>query len=219
MIKMCKKIYSQIVCDYEDRRRKDEDRIPITKLERKHFENLRYVLDRQELLSLLPKSVVCAEIGVANGDFAQDIVRITKPRKLHLIDAWSSKRYGEHMMLAVINTFSAHIESGGMEINRGISTDILQTFDNEYFDWVYIDTDHGYEITRRELEICKDKVKAAGIIAGHDFCMGNWVKGYRYGVIEAVYNFCVEDNWEIIYITSDIENPSFALKRLQGSLR
>jgi predicted O-methyltransferase YrrM len=90
----------------------------------------------------------------------------------------------------------------------------LQTFDNGYFDWVYIDTDHSYKLTRQELEICRDKVKDGGIIAGHDYHMGNWVEGHKYGVIEAVYSFCVDFEWEIIYLTSDIIEASFAIRRL-----
>ena len=194
--------------------REESTDIPITKLERKNFDNLRYALDRQELLSLMPKLGICAEIGVAQGDFTQDIIAINNPGVLHLVDSWGSKRYGEKMMHNVMSRFSTQIETGNVRINRGISTEILSTFEDGYFDWVYIDTVHDYEITRSELEICKDKVKPGGIIAGHDYCMGNWKKGLKYGVIEAVYNFCVENDWEILYITSEIKNPSFALRRL-----
>jgi hypothetical protein len=198
----------------QEKRNKKIGKIPITKLRHKNFENLKYVLDRQELLSLLPKSGICAEIGVADGSFAKDIVRITSPRKLHLIDAWDSERYCEQMMRSVISTFSVQIESGSISIDRGDSTVVLQAFCDNYFDWVYIDTDHSYEVTRRELELCNQKVKPSGIIAGHDFCMGNWAKGLKYGVIEAVYDFCAKKSWELIYITSDISCPSFALKRV-----
>ena len=45
--------------------------------------------------------------------------------------------------------------------------------------------------------------------------MGNWLKSYRYGVIEAVHQFCVENNWQIILLTADqTENLSFAIKRI-----
>lgn len=45
--------------------------------------------------------------------------------------------------------------------------------------------------------------------------MGNWVKSYKYGVIEAVAEFCVKDDWTIAYLTANYhESNSFALTRL-----
>jgi len=188
--------------------------IPVTILERKHFQNLRYILDRQELLSLMPKSGVCAELGVASGAFSQEILNITSPKKLHLVDSWDSDRYSKQAMETVLKRMRSEINDGKVMVSNGISTEVLQQFNDSYFDWVYIDTDHSYETTISELYHCDRKVKENGIITGHDFCAGNWEGGVKYGVIEAVYQFCVERDWEIIYITSDIKFPSFALKRL-----
>ena len=202
----------------QDKRLSELSKIPKTKLESKHINNLKFILDRQELLSRMQKSGVCAEIGVANGDFSKDIFNTTNPQKLHLIDSWDSERYGKELMNNVKSTFNTQIESGYVEVNRGFSTVVLQSFQDEYFDWVYIDTDHSYNTTNQELLICKDKVKDNGVIAGHDFHIGNWVTGYKYGVIEAVYEFCVLYNWEIIYLTSDIEYASFAIKRIPADL-
>lgn len=37
----------------------------------------------------------------------------------------------------------------------------------------------------------------------------------RYGVIEAVYEFCAKYDWELLYITAENEgNPSFAIRRI-----
>lgn len=53
------------------------------------------------------------------------------------------------------------------------------------------------------------------MIAGHDYTIGNWVEGYRYGVIEAVHEFCVENDWRISYLTVDTtEGRSFAITRI-----
>ena len=54
-----------------------------------------------------------------------------------------------------------------------------------------------------------------GIIAGHDYILGNWDGLVRYGVIESVYEFCVRYNWEIIFLTTELNNsPSFAIRRI-----
>ena len=44
--------------------------------------------NRQELLKILPKKSVGAEIGVYTGDFARRLFDTLEPRKLHLIDPW-----------------------------------------------------------------------------------------------------------------------------------
>ena len=71
------------------------------------------------------------------------------------------------------------------------------------------------QIWPAELLAYAPKLKPGGIMAGHDYSMGNWVKGFRYGVIEAVHEFCVEHDWELRYLTVQrLERPSFAISRL-----
>ena len=51
---------------------------------------------------------------------------------------------------------------------------------------------------------------------GHDYVMGNWRKSGKYGVIEAVAEFCVNRSWKLIYWTADFtENNSFAIQRIK----
>lgn len=96
-----------------------------------------------------------------------------------------------------------------------MSTEAAQDFEDGYFDWIYIDTDHSYETTRDELELYAPKMKPGGIIAGHDYKIGNWISMYRYGVIEAVHEFCVKHNWELIYLTVEpSESQSFANRKI-----
>jgi hypothetical protein len=72
-----------------------------------------------------------------------------------------------------------------------------------------------YKTTTDELQSYHLKIKPNGIIAGHDFILGNWDGIVRYGVIEAVYEFCVKYNWEIIYLTTELyTNPSFAIRKI-----
>ena len=60
-----------------------------------------------------------------------------------------------------------------------------------------------------------NKIKPNGFIAGHDYLLGNWNGLVRYGVREAVYEFCTKYNWEIVFLTSEINNsPSFAIKEI-----
>ena len=91
----------------------------------------------------------------------------------------------------------------------------FEKFEDGLFDWVYLDSDHGYENVARELEICRKKVKIGGIIAGHDYVTGQWLKRERYGVVEAVNEFCHKYNWEMIYLTNEQHrNLSYALRQI-----
>ncbi|HEY5464283.1 MAG TPA: class I SAM-dependent methyltransferase [Hanamia sp.] len=201
-----------------EKRKEAEKVIPKVDLDFKHIENLVVLKNRIELLKRLPQNAVCSEVGVNEGEFSEQILHIIKPKKLHLIDAWGDvTRYHDGLKLKVAEKFALNIESQQIEINVGLSTDVLKTFPDNYFDWVYLDTDHTYKTTASELNILKNKVKIDGIIAGHDYIIGNWMGDCRYGVIEAVNELCVNDNWEIVYITiNKNEMPSFAMRRIQN---
>lgn len=189
---------------------------PKFKLNQKHIKNLKILLDRRSLLKILPKKATCAEIGVDKGDFSKLILMETCPQRLHLIDAWGdAARYNNRLRGLVEKRFRKEINKGVVEINVGYSTKVLTKFSDNYFDWVYLDTNHTYENTAKELKILKNKIKHGGIIAGHDFIIGNWQDNFRYGVIEAVHEFCVKNNWQLAYITEDFdESPSFAIRRI-----
>ncbi|MBK9175525.1 MAG: class I SAM-dependent methyltransferase [Flavobacteriales bacterium] len=171
------------------------------------------VINRAAFLDMLPKGGIVAEAGVDRGDFSARILAITKPKKLHLIDIWGSKRYHGGLQQSVRQRFASEIASGLAQIDLGWSTAVLEQFPDGYFDWIYIDTDHGYKVTAAELAIARTKVKPSGIIAGHDYVTGNWDGGVRYGVVEAVHEFCVKHDWELVLLTHETDRHlSFAIR-------
>jgi hypothetical protein len=179
-------------------------------------QNCELLLNRTELLEKMKPHSIVAELGVDEGTFSRSIYELTHPQNLHLIDTWSTDRYHGGKFDAVQSAFQAEIEDDLVHIHRKLSTEAVYDFDDGYFDWIYIDTDHSYETTRDELRFYAPKVKPDGVIAGHDYGKGNWITTYRYGVIEAVHEFCVKENWELIYLTAEpIESKSFAIRRIQ----
>ena len=192
-----------------------EDSIPKISLEKKHMQNCELLLNREELLDKIPKNSILAEIGVDEGDFSERLYKKCDPEYLYLIDLWSSKRYGEKKFNIVKNRFYDQLQKDEVKIFRDDSINVVSNFNDNFFDWIYIDTDHSFNTTYKELITWKSKVKRNGIISGHDYMMGNWKKTYRYGVIEAVHKFCVEYSWEMVFLTIDqTENLSFAIKRI-----
>ena len=180
-----------------------------------HIQRTKLITDRETLLNLLPKDKVICEIGVDTGDFTQKILEKTTPRKLHLIDLWGSERYPEEKFNFVKKRFDTEINSELVQIHRGYSTKVLMDFPNSYFDWVYLDSGHGFELTVNELQLLNKKIKPDGIISGHDYCRFRSDGGSRFGVVEAVNKFCVEQNFEFLYLTMETHRHlSFAIRKI-----
>ena len=212
---LMKIIFNFILKRIKIKRQAEIDSMPKHAIKKKNILNGSILANREHLLEVLPKNGIIAEIGVDNGFFTEQIINIAKPKKLYLIDSWSSKRYGQNKFEFVKNKFSQEIKNKKIEILRSNSIDAAELFQNSYFDWIYIDTDHSYSTTIQELNAYENKIKDNGFICGHDYVMGNWSKSNKYGVIESVAEFTFKKNWKLAYWTSDFtENNSFAIQRI-----
>jgi Methyltransferase domain len=158
---------------------------------------------RSRFLRQMPKDGVCAEIGVFRGEFSREILRVTKPRELHLIDGWwlvedeMFAEWQEHERVAILG--SAHGEVDALAARHPECTvhvandlDVLPTFPDGYFDWVYLDSSHEYEHTVEELEILRHKT---GLISGHDWHEDT--SHEHHGVCKAVVEFCDRYGWRL----------------------
>jgi hypothetical protein len=196
-------------------RRAQSAAIPKVEVTARHIRDLRVVTNRDAFLERLPKGGIVAEAGVDHGDFSARILEIVRPERLHLIDVWASARYHSGLGEHVRKRFAQEIAANRVRIDLGLSTDVLAGYPDHYLDWIYIDTDHGYRMTAAELELARHKVKLGGIIAGHDYVTGNWDGGVRYGVVEAVHEFCVKHDWELILLTHETDRHlSFAIRAI-----
>ncbi len=170
--------------------------------------------DRLELLRRLPHGGTIMECGVDEGHFSQHILDICKPKQLLLVDTWGTARFSSEKLDAVSRRFEQQIRDGEVVIRRMLSTEALQECSPESLDWVYIDTSHDYHTTREELELAASRVRKDGIICGHDYTIGSWTSYIRYGVIEAVNEFCNKNNWDLIFLTNEPKrNLSYAIQR------
>lgn len=209
---MRRKLYAILAERQRFWRESEDGRMPKVKLTEKHISNLRPLLNRKSLLQHLPHNAVVAEIGVAAGDFSKQILEVCQPKELHLIDSWASERYSLSLKRKVQADFGSHINSGQVFIHEKDSIEAASHFADGHFDWIYLDTDHSYEQTALELLAYQRKIKPGGFITGHDFIIGNWISGVRYGVIPAVYEFCAAQNWELAFMTMDWDEfPSFGI--------
>ena len=91
----------------------------------------------------------------------------------------------------------------------------MNSFEDNFFDWIYIDTNHSYETTRDELLVAERLVKPGGRILGHDYCLGNITKPAVFGVIPAVNEFCVKRGWRFEFLTLESNGfNSFGLQKI-----
>lgn len=166
---------------------------------------------RSRMIEKFPKNGVGAELGVDKGDFSEKLLQKSSPQKLILVDAWDSERYDKDKMREVKKKF----RDGNVSIRKEYSIEFLESMEDNYLDWVYIDTSHSYKQTLKELKMSHQKVRDDGIIAGHDYCQGNIRNFSSYGVIEAVHQFCLEYDYEIKYLTLETHgHRSFGLRKL-----
>lgn len=196
-----------------ERRLMNWRQVPQVQLSLEQTQSCRVLPRREDLLDALPRNAVAAELGVARGDFTREILMRSAPTKLHLIDSWTGERYSEGLA-HVRHQFADQISSGKVHLHVGLSTEVLANFEDEYFDWIYIDTDHSFKTTFAELLLGSQKLKSNGRLMGHDFCPGNVITPVPYGVVQACNKFCLEYGWHYEYITLESHGHfSFSLNR------
>ena len=185
-------------------------------LKERHIKNCRLIQDRGELLKYLPQNAIVSEIGVWEGDFATQILNVTSPEKLYLIDSWNHDRKAKERKVITENRFRNQIEAQKVIIVHDDSVNALSKFEDDFFDWVYLDSDHSYEYTKKELTVLNKKVKKNGFIAGHDYTRDNWVAMMRLGVVEAVNEFCTNHDYEFVFLTFEQSMYfSFVLRKIK----
>jgi hypothetical protein len=54
-------------------------------------------------------------------------------------------------------------------VHRGFSNQVAVQFPDEYFDFVYIDSDHRYATVKEDLELYSKKLKVRRLLCGDDY--------------------------------------------------
>ena len=99
-----------------------------------------------------------------------------------------------------------------MRYNRNYSQREALEFENDYFDWVYVDALHTYEGVAQDLASFDTKVKPGGLFVGHDFANSANSRKHHYGVVEAVSEFVARTGYQFMMITNE-DYPSFVIAK------
>jgi methyltransferase family protein len=165
---------------------------PAPQLRDDHVRHCIVVPERRVLLERLPKGGIVAEVGTLHGEFAREILRIVEPQELHLID--------HEIHPDVIEIAEDASLRNRVRVHHRDSVEALETFPDEYFDWIYIDAQHAYEGVKRDIGAARRKVKTNGLLVFNDYIIWSYVEIEPYGVVAAVNELCIEDHWELVYL-------------------
>jgi hypothetical protein len=149
-----------------------------------------------------------AEVGVAEGRFSLDIVR-WGVKRLYLVDAWrcmphqrgdaaEPQAWHDANLQACMDRLAEHWAN--VVFLRGLSVDMAQKVPDGSLDLVHLDGDHSYEGVAGDLVAWLPKLRAGGIMSGHDYLNTD------YGVMRAVREVMGEHP---IHLAGEGENASF----------
>jgi hypothetical protein len=165
---------------------------PAPELRHEHLRHCGLVPNRTALISRLPKGGVVAEVRTLHGEFARVILAVASPAECHLID---------HLIQPGVRQLAEDPGYRGVvHIHAGDSAATLETFDDEYFDWIYVDAQHEYDGVKRDIAAARRKVKPRGFLVFNDYTVWSHVEMQPYGVVAAVNELCLEDDWEFAYL-------------------
>lgn len=156
------------------------------------IDNCKLVQNRLELLRLLPKKAVVAEVGTDRGDFAKQILQICSPTQLHIFEIDTSR--------IVQSNVESGLADGIVTIHPGDSASSMRLMPDQSFDWIYIDGDHSYTGARADITASVPKLKEGGLLVFNDYTVWSPSSMSRCGVAKAVNEFCISEQWEMLYL-------------------
>lgn len=169
----------------------DEKIKQLLKTPRVYWTNLEKENTVDGLIDLCRKYITGDDVGVEVGCFSgvSSSVISLHCKELYCVDPWSwdAVKQAEKMFDNVLKEHT-NINKVKME-----SVKAANTYDDNFFDFIYIDADHTYDAVVSDIKAWKNKIKDGGYIAGHD--------SYMPEVIQAVRD-CLGEPLEIFSDTS-----------------
>jgi hypothetical protein len=168
------------------------------------------VKQRLFLLQYLPPNSTGAELGVFTGLFSAVISRQQKLSKVTFVDPWwtlygerypdwgSYTDYGRLRTRQAFETAKRRILFGfpNRFVEVASSHEWLECQPDESLDWIYLDSTHTYDGTKRELKLLNRKLRETGLICGDDWQSDR--DNRHHGVFLATNEFTREEGFEFV---------------------
>lgn len=192
------------------------------------IETIKKINHRDQVGTIIEKiknPIVC-EVGVRFGNYF-DLIVTPNVFKAYGVDIWrDTGNQGQNDAFYDQNSldnqycdvFKKYMDNPKVTLIREFSSKAANFFDDEYFDFIYIDADHTYESVKTDLDAWYPKVKKGGILSGHDFIptittiqLGHAVP---FGVEQAVFEFKLRNNIseENFHLTNELYASYYIVK-------
>lgn len=146
--------------------------------------------DIPAFLQTLGDELLLCEVGVFYGEHMRSLLRCL-PQLLLAVDAWQPTRWYTEKQMAQARAAAHQVaeQNTCVRIVEGQSLDVAADQLDGTFDFVYIDASHDYRSVSDDLAAWWPKVKAGGVLAGHDYVMRVSSVGQVFEVVQAVHEF------------------------------
>jgi hypothetical protein len=118
---------------------------------------------------------VGAEIGVLLGRFSEALCQKIPTLQLYAVDAWKplgwyETRFTQDQMDDIYREAVEKLALyDGCTIVRGLSQEVVEQFEDESLDFVFLDAQHDFVSYYSDIDAWQRKVRAGGIVSGHDY--------------------------------------------------
>ena len=125
------------------------------------------------------KEITIAEIGVYKGDNAMSMLTVADNiKRMYLVDTfapnykWFTDETGapftEEKAEEFVDKVKERFQNFNVSLIRKDSVETSKDFPDKFFDYIYIDGGHDYDIVKADLNAWYPKVKDFGVLGGHD---------------------------------------------------
>jgi len=142
------------------------------------------------------KKITALEVGTYRGLNAKNLFKELNLKLLYIVDPWEeNESYLKNNPHAIQDTLNKAEQETDKRLKgkpikkiKKYSDDALKDVP-ESVDFIYIDGDHSYKQSKKDMINYWEKLKKGGIMGGHDIC-NPWD---NYGVARAFMEFCFEN--------------------------
>ena len=155
------------------------------------------------------------EIGVEKGKNAQTMFEIIPNLKLYGVDSYKQHPQASYAYHAAIRHWDsrylqnckrqclARMKGRNFTLLQGFSEYMVDKLEDNSVDFVYIDSDHSYDMIMLDVIKWGRKIKKGGIMSGHDYYPENNKKKRRAKVTQAIDDYTNIHGIKF-YVTSEV---------------
>jgi hypothetical protein len=161
--------------------------VPAT-LEDEHVAHARLFANRLSMIRTFPEGGVWAELGTFEGEFSRTLLDVCQPSQLHLLD----------MDFNLVRKRGYVTESSVVKFHQGISWEVLKSFPDAYFDFIYVDAGHDLHAVARDVDAAQSKLKPDGTLVFNDYIIFSQADMRPFGIVQVVNSLCTDEDWEMV---------------------